>query len=201
MVVNPEQRFGLLTQVSFLGTNADGAQSHPVKRGAIIFDQLLCGELPPVPANVPQPEPQQEGVSNRVRFAAHSQNACAVGCHRILDPLGFAFENYDGTGRYRSTDGGMPVDASGSVELPNGQHFEFSSAKQLVEQIATSSAARSCAAKQALRLGLGRKEAAADESSLAAVTHAFEQAEFNLSELLVAVALSPSFNYRATSAP
>jgi hypothetical protein len=201
MVVNPAQRFGLLTQVSFLGTNADGAQSHPVKRGAVILDQLLCGELPPVPANVPQPEPQKEGVSNRVRFAAHSQNACAVGCHRILDPLGFAFENYDGTGRYRTSDGGMPVDASGSVELPSGEHFEFQSAKQLVDQLATSTAARSCAAKQALRLALGRRELPADEGSLTAVTHAFTQADFDVSELLVAVATSASFSYRATSAP
>ncbi len=201
LVVNPEQRFGLLTQVSFLGTNADGAQSHPVKRGAILFDQLLCGELPPLPANVPQPEPQQEGVPNRVRFAAHSQNACAVGCHRILDPLGFAFENYDGTGRYRTSDGGAPVDASGSVELPSGELLEFQNAKQLVDQLATSTAARSCAAKQALRLALGRRESSADEAALTAVTQAFTQANFDVSELFVAVASSASFSYRAAAAP
>ena len=68
-VVNSEQRFGLLTQVNFLGTNADGAQSHPVKRGNIIYKHLLCGELPPIPANVPPPGAQQAGVPNRVRFA------------------------------------------------------------------------------------------------------------------------------------
>jgi hypothetical protein len=198
MVVNPEQRFGLLTQLSFLGTNADGAQSHPVKRGAVIFHQVLCGELPPVPANVPQPDPQQEGVPNRVRFAAHSQNACAVGCHRILDPLGFAFENYDGAGRFRSMDAGLPVDASGSVELPSGTRVEFTGAKELVEQLAGSTDAQMCAARQALRLALGRKEAPADEAALGQLAAAFTASNLDLRELLVAATTSPSFLYRQT---
>ena len=198
MVVNPEQRFGLLTQLAFLGTNADGAQSHPVKRGAVIFDQLLCGELPPVPNDVPPPGPQQQGVPNRVRFAAHSQNACAVGCHRILDPLGFAFEHYDGTGRFRSMDGGQPVDASGSVELPSGTQLTFDGARQLVDQLVQSPEVHTCAAKQALRWALQRADQAADESSVQALGSAFATANFDLRELLVAAATSPSFLYRAT---
>ena len=201
VVVNAEQRFGLLTQVSFLGSNADGAQSHPVKRGAIVFDQLLCGELPPLPPNVPQPGPQQEGVPNRERFALHSQNACAIGCHRILDPLGFAFENYDGTGRFRTMDGGQPVDASGTVELPSGEQLSFQNAKELVAQLAVSESARSCAARQALRLALGRRELPADDPSLASLSTAFASSNHALSELFVSVATSPSFNYRAAAAP
>jgi hypothetical protein len=201
LVVDATKRFGLLTQVSFLGSNADGAQSHPVKRGAVVYHQLLCGELPPVPANVPQPEPQREGVSNRVRFAAHSENACAVGCHRVLDPLGFAFESYDGTGRFRTTDGGSPVDASGSVELPSGKQLVFQNARELVEQLATSSEARDCATKQALRLTLARHDIAADATSLAQMATAFSAAGFDVRELFVAAVTTPSFTYRTVSAP
>jgi hypothetical protein len=198
-VVNAQQRFGLLTQVAFLGTNADGAQSHPVKRGAVILHQVLCAELPPVPDDVPQPEPQREGVPNRERFEAHSQNACAVGCHRLLDPLGFAFESYDGAGRWRSTDAGQLVDASGSVELPSGARFEFSDARQLVTQLGASAEARGCAAKQALRLALNRHDLAADEASLAQMLAAFAGTGYDLRELLVSVATTPSFAYRAVS--
>ncbi len=200
MTINAQQRFGLLTEVSFLGTNADGAQSHPVKRGAIVFKQLLCGELPAIPANVPPPGPQQAGVSNRARFAAHSQNACAVGCHSILDPLGFAFENYDGLGRFRSMDAGQPVDASGDVELPSGEHFTFQNAGELVNQLAQSSQARDCAARQVLRLALGRKESSDDVASLTQLGSAFAGSNYDLRELFVSVVTSPSFSFRTAIA-
>lgn len=195
--VDPAQRFGLLTQVAFLGTNADGPQSHPVKRGHVILKQLLCQELPALPDEVPQPGPQREGVSNRERFSVHGQNACAQGCHRLLDPLGFAFEHYDGTGRYRTLDAGQPVDASGSVELLTGTTLQFRDASELVQQLATSAEARSCAVKQTLRLALDRREVTADEASVAALESAFSASAYDLRELFAAVVAAPSFTHRA----
>ncbi len=199
---DPARRFGLLTQVNFLGTFADGAQSHPVKRGNVVFRQVLCGELPPVPANVPPPGAQQENVSNRQRFEAHSQNACARGCHAILDPLGFAFEHYDGTGKFRDMDGGEPVDSSGTVTLPGTDSvWTFKDAKELVDLIATSQEARTCAARQWLRYTLTRKETAEDQASLDAESAAFSTSGYDLRALFLSVASTPSFLYRSSTPP
>ncbi len=199
---DPAQRFGLLTQVNFLGTFADGAQSHPVKRGNIVFKQVLCGELPPIPDNVPPPGAEQQNVSNRKRFEAHSQNACARGCHAVLDPLGFAFEHYDGTGRYRDMDGGEPVDSSGTLTLPGAATaWTFQDAKQLVDLITTSGEARSCAAKQWLRYALTRRETDDDQASLNAEHAAFSAAGYDLRALFLSVASTPSFLYRTSTPP
>lgn len=202
VAADPERRFGLLTQVNFLGSNADGAEAHPVKRGHVIFNQLLCGELPPVPANVPPAGPQKQGVSNRERFAVHGANACAAGCHRVLDPLGFAFENYDGTGRFRDMDAGKPVDASGSILLPDGvTTWTFQDARELVTHMATSQALRDCVSRQWLRFALARKETSADEPSVLASQAAFASAGHDLRALFVSVAETPSFLYRIATPP
>ncbi len=199
---DPARRFGLLTQVNFLGTFADGAQSHPVKRGNVVFKRVLCGELPPLPPNVPPPGAQQQNVSNRKRFEAHSQNACARGCHAFLDPLGFAFEHYDGTGKFRDMDGGELVDSSGTFTLPGGDSaWTFKDAKELVDLIKTSKEARTCAAKQWLRYTLTRKELPEDQSSLDAESAAFSSAGYDLRALFLSVASTPSFLYRTSTPP
>ncbi len=199
---DPARRFGLLTQVNFLGTFADGAQAHPVKRGNVIFKRVLCGELPPLPPNVPPPGAQQQNVSNRKRFEAHSQNACARGCHAFLDPLGFAFEHYDGTGKFRDMDGGEPVDSSGTVTLPGADGaWTFKDANELVDLIKTSKEARTCAAKQWLRYTLTRKELTEDQTSLDAESTAFSSAGYDLRALFLSVASTPSFLYRTSTPP
>ncbi len=199
---DPARRFGLLTQVNFLGTFADGAQSHPVKRGNVIFKRVLCGELPPMPPNVPTPDAEQQDVSNRKRFEAKTQNACARGCHAYLDPLGFAFEHYDGTGKFRDRDGGAPVDSSGAVTLPGADSaWTFKDAKELVDLMATSKEARACAARQWLRYTLTRQETAEDQGSLDAESAAFASAGYDLRALFLSVASTPSFLYRTSTPP
>ena len=115
--LDANQRAGLLTQAAFLTVTGATDGSHPVKRGKKVYERLLCGELPPPPADVPPPKPASEGGTTRERFAEHSANACATGCHACMDPLGFAFEHYDGIGKFRTMDNGGVVDASGSFEL------------------------------------------------------------------------------------
>jgi hypothetical protein len=199
-VIDPSQRFGLLTQVNFLGTNADGPQSHPVKRGNIIYKQVICGHLPEVPLDVPQPDAPREDVSNRERFAIHSNNPCATGCHGVLDPLGFAFENYDGRGEFRTEDGGEAVDASGSVTLPDGTSWTWQDARGLVDALAASEQVRNCVATQWLRFTLARQEIPADKPSVDAIQSTFAAAGYDLRELFVAATQTPSFLYRSSNA-
>jgi hypothetical protein len=118
------QRAGVLTHASILTLTSNPGRTSPVKRGKWILENILAEVPPPAPAGVPPLEEAGKdvsGLSLRERMELHRKDpACAV-CHRILDPLGMGFENFDGTGRWRDQDAGKAVDASG--ELFGGDRF------------------------------------------------------------------------------
>lgn len=195
----PGERRGLLTQPAFLTVTGAPNGSNPIKRGKAVFERLLCGDLPPPPPNVPAAKPASAGGTTRERFAEHASNACARGCHSLMDPLGFAFEHYDGIGRYRTMDNAQPVDATGSVEL-DGKVQPFANAVELVGILSTSDRVRSCFATQWFRFAVGRKETTGDEPSLAAIQSAFAAHQFDVRDLAPAIAGSRSFRLRSLAA-
>ncbi|MCM2373460.1 DUF1592 domain-containing protein [Aporhodopirellula aestuarii] len=132
MLNKQSHRGGLLTQASVLSLTSDGTRHRPVHRG-IWVSEVIFGRTPnPPPANIDAIEPNpvdQPRATIRMKLAAHTVHAQCAACHRKIDPLGFAFDNYDAVGRWRTEEfvqhgqGKHPtVDASG--ELPNGQTFD-----------------------------------------------------------------------------
>lgn len=114
-------RGGVLTMGAVLTLTSNTTRTSPVKRGLFVLDQMLGAPPPPPPADIPPLE--QSVASNpdatvRERLAAHVANQTCASCHNRLDPLGLAFENFDAIGRWRTTENGRPVDASGT--LPGG---------------------------------------------------------------------------------
>jgi hypothetical protein len=195
--LDPTERAGILTQASFLAAHATSDQSHPVKRGITVLDRVLCINLPLPDDMVPDPKPARADLSTRDRFAEHGTNACAKDCHDLIDPLGFAFEHYNAVGAYRTSDGGKPVDATGSITL-DGVEKKFENAVDLIPFLAKSREVRDCMARQWLRYALRRKEVGADEPSLAGAQEIFARTS-SLRELLVAIAKSHAFGHRALS--
>jgi hypothetical protein len=191
--LDPTQRAGLLTQAAFLAVTGATDGSHPVKRGKKIYENVLCGELPPPPAEVPPPKEASEGGTTRERFKEHADQACAAGCHSLMDPLGFAFENYDGIGGFRTMDNGGLVDASGAIDL-DGQKHTFNNARDLAKILAGSKTAQRCFATQWTRFALKRKTTEADQVSLDGIFSSFGGG--NIRDLLVGVTGSRSFRYR-----
>jgi len=194
--LDPAQRAGLLTQGSFLALTGSPDGSNPIVRGKDVFLQVLCKELPPPPPEVPAPKPASEGVTTRQRFEEHGTNACATGCHQLFDIFGFAFEHYDGIGRYRTTDSGQPVDAGGTVEL-DGQSHPFDGARELSELLAQSQDVQRCVSTQFLRFAFRRLETQADAASLGTAFERFAGAAFDVRELLVGLGTSRTFRYRS----
>jgi hypothetical protein len=192
-------RAGILTQASFLARHATN-ESHPARRGRVIYERLLCGTIPDPPAGVTPPRPA-EGLTTRQRFAEHGQNACAVGCHALMDPFGFALESFDGLGRHRTLDAGQPVDTSGVARFPLAGERPFAGTEELLAMLAASEEVRRCFARQWLRFALGRADVAEDAASLAQVWQAFERSGFDVRELLVALTLTPSFLHHPPSPP
>jgi hypothetical protein len=113
-----DSRRGLLGQGSILLVTSVATRTSPVARGKWVLENIL-GSAPPLPPpNVPAlPEDASSAkvVSVRERMEAHRKNPVCASCHKIMDPIGFALENFDLTGKWRTTDGGVPVDASSQM--------------------------------------------------------------------------------------
>jgi mono/diheme cytochrome c family protein len=119
------RRGGLLGQGSLLTVTSYPNRTSPVLRGKWLLETILGTPPPPPPPDVPALQERGEGgklASVRERLEAHRNNPACSGCHSVMDPLGFALENFDPIGRWRTEDAGTPVDASGA--LPSGAKFE-----------------------------------------------------------------------------
>ena len=119
--VREEARKGLLGQGSILALTSHAERTSPVVRGKWILENLLGLQVTPPPANVPPLKEKQDGDNPRTmreQMAEHRANAVCAACHKTLDPIGFALENFDAVGAWRAVEAGEPIDASG--ELADG---------------------------------------------------------------------------------
>jgi hypothetical protein len=120
-----EARRGLLGQGSVLTVTSYPNRTSPVERGKWILTNLLGVPPQPPPPNVPPlEETSSDGrvLSLRERMEKHRANPVCAGCHRVMDPIGFALENFDGVGHWRTTEDGAAIDTSGT--LFNGANVE-----------------------------------------------------------------------------
>ncbi len=118
VTLQDENRRGLLGQSSFLLVTSVANRTSPVARGKWILENLLGTPAPLPPPNVPPLKENagaQQPTSVRQRMEAHRNNPVCAACHKIMDPIGFSLENFDLIGRWRGTDGGTPIDASGQL--------------------------------------------------------------------------------------
>lgn len=116
-----DRRAGILGQGSILTVTSYAHRTSPVLRGAWVLRNILGVPPPPPPANVP-PFPETKGGEAprtvRERMEQHRRNPVCAACHGQMDPLGFAFENFDAIGQWRTMDANQPIDASGT--FPGG---------------------------------------------------------------------------------
>jgi hypothetical protein len=116
--VASEERRGLLGQASILTVTSYANRTSPVERGKWILTNILGSPPLPPPPNVPElKENGDKGKpqSLRDRMEAHRANAVCAGCHKVMDPIGFALENFDAVGHWRASDDGAPIDPSGTL--------------------------------------------------------------------------------------
>jgi hypothetical protein len=195
--LDASQRAGVMTQAAMLATFARPDESSPVKRGKWVRERMLCQDLPPPPALVPQLPAPVAGVSNRERFAMHTADPACAGCHRLIDGLGFGLERYDSVGAYRMMSQGAAVDASGMVNETADIDGSYSGGPELANLLAMSAQVRDCVPTQALRYAWGRRETNEDACSVQAVQKAFAASDGDLRELVVALTQNDAFtNYR-----
>jgi hypothetical protein len=193
-VTLPSTRKGLLSTVSVLSTHTLSDSSAAIHRGKFIRERLLCTVPPDPPAGliVMPPEPKA-GLTTRERLGQHTMDPACSGCHTMMDPIGFAFENFDGIGRYRTMEQGKKIDASGSLSATDVDGA-FVGPVELAQKLAGSNQVRACVMTTLLSFAQGPQPA--DACLMKKLNQAFDDSGHDVRALIVAIAKSDSFRYR-----
>lgn len=200
VTLDASRRAGLLTQASILALTTPGSRTDPVIRGKWVYTKLLCGKVADPPPDVPKLPDPVPGQSVRERLAMHRDVDACRGCHRLMDPIGFGFEHYDGVGLWREQDNGVAVDDSGEI-VGSDVAGAFQGAVELGQKLAQSQDVRSCFVGNWLTFAYGRAETPADACSRSALENAFTQSGGNIKSLLLALTQTDAFLYRPIVVP
>jgi hypothetical protein len=176
-------RAGLLTRAAFLETTSNPGTTSPTLRGKAIRELFLCQHVPPPPGNVDfsivQDTKNSILTTSRLRFQAHTREPMCAGCHKIMDPLGLAFEHFDGTGQARLTENGTPIDASGRLD-----NKPFNDASEFNAVLHNDPALASCLVSRALAYGIGRAPGEREQDALTVLKKEFTADGYRYIDLL-----------------
>ena len=193
-----QSRRGIVTHPALMAMLARPKESFPIGRGLFVLRTLLCMEVAPPPPGLVIPElpPIQEGLSTRDRLEAHTSNAFCNTCHKLFDPPGFALENFDEVGKYRTVDHGKTVDTSGTIALASDLDGTFAKGDDLLAKMTDSLDVRGCFAEQYLKYSLSRESTdPADACSVDALGKSFAPSG-DLKQLVVSIVGSDAFRLR-----
>lgn len=185
-------RGGLMTMGGILALNAHNTVTSPTHRGKFIQNMLLCFDVPPPPPGVVTSleEIPDDGVpiTTRQKLARHAEDPACAGCHTLMDPMGLPLENFDAIGAWRTTENGLPIDASGAI---NGEPFV--GARALGERLREQDAIADCVARRLFRHATGRLEEPGQERAVLDLTDAFIADGHRFKSLLIELVLSDGF--------
>jgi hypothetical protein len=185
-------RGGLLGQASILTVTANGIETSPVIRGVWLLENILGTPPSPPPDDVPSIDPDVRGATSiRDLLEKHRQSAACMDCHRKIDPLGFALENFDPIGQWRSKyEKDIPIDAAGV--MPSGESFEDMAGLKRILLDRHEFFARMLT-ERLVSYGCGRRVESADRSPIEAIYRPLMNAKYPFRQLIEAVVLSPTF--------
>ena len=189
-------RGGLVSQAGILTATSNPTRTSPVKRGRWVLEQLLGEPPPPPPPNVPE-LPDDEGVSAtaslRERMEVHRANVACAGCHARMDAIGFALENYDAVGGYRTQDGGFEIDAGGG--FPDGTTFSGPAGLKDVLLSKKREFCR-CLTEKMMIFALGRGLEPTDRPTIERIVGRLEEEDHRVSVLVAGIVASDAFRQR-----
>jgi hypothetical protein len=189
-------RGGLLGMPAVLAVSSHPHRTSPVLRGKWILEAMLGTPPPPPPPNVPPLEEEKGATANTLRekLAQHRANAVCASCHSRIDPLGFALENYDVIGRWRTEEGGQKIDATG--EMPDGKVVEGPDQLKAVLMERKGLFIRNLTSKL-LGYALGRGLTLQDSCTVDSIVAEVERSNYSAHTLINAVVMSMPFRYQA----
>jgi hypothetical protein len=191
-----QHRGGLLTQSSILLVTSNPGRTSPVKRGKWILENLLNAAPPPPPANVPPLKDDHQSALNgtvRQRLEQHRANALCASCHKTMDPLGFGLENFDALGQWRTQEGKLPIDSSGT--LPGGKTFNgVDGLKKIL--LGRRDQFCHCFAEKMLTYALGRALEDYDATAIDEISAGAAKSDYRFSSFVIGIVRSAPFQMR-----
>ena len=193
----PAQRAGLLTQAAFLATHAKEIATDPVSRGKFVRERIFCQGLPPPPADIVIAAPEiTPGTTTRQRFTQHEAEPLCASCHKFIDPIGLAFENFDAIGQWREQEQGQPIDVSGEL-TGTDVTGAIVGVVPMTAKLAQSQQVTTCFVRQWFRFAFGRAESDSDDPRIGTIAGGFKSANGKVQDLLIALTTTPDFRYLA----
>ena len=198
MLKEDDPRRGLLGKGSFLLVTSAGNRTSPVSRGKWILENIYGVAAPAVPASVPPLKENSERTDGKVlsmrdRMEEHRTNPACASCHKIMDPIGFALENFDLTGQWRDVDGKTPVDASG--ELVDGTKLDGPASLRMAI-VSRSDAFVSTATEKLMTYALGRAIHYYDMPAVRAIVRDAAKNDYRFSSLVLGITKSSAFQMK-----
>lgn len=198
---SPEDlRAGILSHSSFTALHSPPGRTSPTERGKALREVLMCQAVPAPPPDVNfklvqnTDDPIHKTV--RQRLIAHATVPSCAGCHRIMDPMGLALENFDGAGEFRRVENGQPIDTSGDLD-----GAEFSNSLGLAQAVRDNPAIPSCLVKRMTAYAFGQELAQDQRVFLKQMRGKFRASGFKVPELMRAIVTSPEFFQAAPARP
>jgi len=191
--VTLSDRSGWYSQAPFLTQWAINAAPDSIHRGVRVAMDSLCLELgPPSGVTLPPVPAQEANQTNRERYE-NLTNGCGRPCHTIyINPVGFSFEQYDGIGRFRTTDNGKPVDTSGSYPFSDGEQ-SFKDSAELMQEIAKGPQAHQCWSKKLASYALERDIVDSERPTVEALGAVSQASGGSLKQVMLALVQSQAF--------
>jgi len=193
------RRRGLLGHGSILTLTSHADRTSPVLRGKWVMEVLLGTPPPPPPPNVPDLEATAEAEDGRLRtvrerMEQHRSNPACASCHRMIDPIGLALENFDVTGAWRIKDNGMPVDASGALYdgTPLASPADLRQALLKRSRVLVQNFVENL-----MTFALGRRLGYADMPAVRSIVRQGDAADQRLSAYVLAIVKSPAFRMKS----
>jgi hypothetical protein len=196
--LNDPNRGGLLGQGSILTVTSYPNRTSVVQRGKWVLENLLGAPPPPPPPDVPDLKPHgKDGrlLSMREQMDLHRANPICASCHARMDPIGFALENYDAVGRWRTKDAGHVIDASG--KLPNGTKFTGPNELKKILLTANRDEFVATVTEKLLTYALGRGLEYYDSPTVRSIMRETAPDNYRLPALISAIVKSTPFQMRS----
>jgi hypothetical protein len=190
-------RAGYFLQVPFLLLYSATREPGTIGRGIALNHEVLCNRLPLSPTEIPPLRPLEPDQTNRERI--DEMTAACGDCHRVfVNPLGFAFEAFDGVGQERELDNGRPIDTTGTYPFADGEK-DFADARELMQIMADTTQAHTCYAKKVTGYALQRDIVEDDRPTLDALSEVSR--DESLKAMVIALVRDPAFRVRAEGLP
>ena len=196
MLPAEQKRAGMLGQASFLARGAHDKETSPTRRGNFVREAILCDPIPPPPPTV-NPVLPDDGTPKTVKqkLLQHMNDPSCANCHGLMDPIGFALENFDPIGQYRTTDLGFPIDPTAQTDDLGA----FASAPELAALLTKDQRTSDCMVEKLYRQSMGHLETTGEQPAVDDLRKAFAGKGHSIQSLLVELSASRAF--RLVGAP